>query len=657
MQNGFFEWYRRLRPAGMVLATFALVLACYWPALHGALLWDDPAHVTRPDLRSWAGLARIWFEPGATQQYYPVLHSAFWVEHRLWGDRTIGYHLANIFLHALSCCLLAWALRRAWPDTGAVGGNAAGAKSGLPPGFEWLAAWIFAVHPVCAESVAWISEQKNTLSLAFYLAAGIAYLNFSKRRRLGSYLGASVLFGLAIGTKTVTATIPAALLLVLWWRQGRLGWKRDIAPLIPWFVAAAVAGLCTAWIERRLIGAEGGSFELTALQRVLLASRVVWFYLAKLVWPVDLAFFYERWDVAAATARWIGYLGAAIAVTAALWALRRRARGPLVAWLFFVGSLFPALGFFNVYPFLFSYVADHFQYLACAGFSAAAAGGLAIALAKLRRPIQLLLAGMSGAALVALAVLAHGQSRLYVDNVTLFREAVARTPGSWMAHHILANALSKLPGHRAEAIAEYEDALRLSPDYPDSHLGLAVELSATAGRESEAIAHYQRAIQLRPQYIEARNDLGIELAKTPGRLPEAIAQYEIALRLNPNFAEAHLNLANALIRIPGRQEEAFTQFADAIRIKPDSAQAHRDFGRALSGVPGRQVEAIAQLEEAWRLRPDYLDALNGAAVLYAREGRFDEARARWEKALQIAPDYEEARKNLRVLDQIAAGRH
>ena len=217
---------------------FGLVLACYWPALHGGLVWDDEGHVTRPDLRSWAGLGRIWFEVRATQQYYPVLHSAFWIEHRLWGDATLGYHLMNVLLHASSCCLLALVLQRlldgqraqqACAPTGIIDGNTAGRGAGMlrPPmassyAAAWMAALVFAVHPVCVESVAWISEQKNTLALVFYLLAAWVYLDFDSRRRRRSYGLALLLFLLALGTKSVTATLPAAILVVLWWRNGRL---------------------------------------------------------------------------------------------------------------------------------------------------------------------------------------------------------------------------------------------------------------------------------------------------------------------------------------------------------------------------------------------------------------------------------------------------
>ena len=633
----------------MVLLITALVAACYLPALRGSLLWDDPAHVPRPELRSWHGLWRIWTDLEATQQYYPVLFTAFWVEHRLWGDATVGYHLTNVLLHAASCCLLAVALGRLWsePDPSAPGGGRR-----VPAGAEWLAAALLAVHPVCVETVAWITEQKNTLSLFFFLLAGLAYLDFAVRRRATGYALASVLFLLALGSKTTTVVLPPLLLVVLWWRQGRLAWRRDLLPLLPWFVLSAAAGLLTSWVERHVIGAEGAAFHFSLFQRTMLAGRVVWFYLGKLVWPAGLNFFYPRWDVPAAATGWIAGFAALVAVTVLLWVLRRRSRGPLAAWLFYLGALFPVMGFFNVFFFKFSFVNDHFQYIASLGLVAAAAGGAALALARL--PPALRSAGRvaCGLVVIGLAALAHAQSGLYRDNETLFRATIARNPDSWMAHHILAVTLSKAPDRHAEAIAEYEAALRLNPAFPDSHFGLGVELARLPGRKADAIAEYEEAVRLRPIYAEAHNNLALELENQPGRAPEALAHFEMALQVKPSFAEAHANLADVLAKLPGRQAEAIDHYEMALRLKPDLAWVHCHLAFVLAALPGRTTEALAHYDEALRLQPDNVDALNGLAIACVRMGRIAEARARWEAALRIAPGDEMIRNNLRLLDQM-----
>ncbi len=197
-------------------------------------IWDDHAHVTRPELRSWYGLFRIWFDLGATQQYYPMLHSAFWVQYWFWDDATLGYHLVNILLHATVAVMVAMILRQ------------------LAIPVAYLAAAIFALHPVHVESVAWITELKNTLSAVFYLGSAMVYLRFDQQRRISLYLWALCLFVLS---KTVTATLPAALLLIFWWQRGHLEWKKDIMPLLPFFLIGAVFGIFTSWVERTQIGA------------------------------------------------------------------------------------------------------------------------------------------------------------------------------------------------------------------------------------------------------------------------------------------------------------------------------------------------------------------------------------------------------------------
>ncbi len=571
--------------AGLLVA----VVLVYQPAWNGGFLWDDAAHLTRPELRSWAGLWRIWFDPGATQQHYPLVHSAFWVQHRLWGESPAGYHLVNIVLHAAVALLAALTLRRL-----------------SVPG-AWLAAAIFALHPVHVESVAWISELKNTLSGALYLGAALAWLRFEEKRETGPYALALALFVLALCSKTVTATLPAALLLVGWWRRGRLSWREDVRPLVPFFVLGAAAGLFTVWVERRLVGAEGALFELTVLERALIAGRATWFYLGKLVWPANLTFIYPRWNVDRAV--WWQYLypAAALLVLASLWAVRKRWRGPLSGALFFVGTLVPALGFVNVYPFLFSFVADHFQYLASLGAIALAAA-FATRLLELRRPWHRLAGqALCIAGVAALAVLTWKQAHLYADAETFYRATIRGNPGCWMAYNNLAGALIAR-GQTGEARGLIERALELKPDYPEAHNNLGLVLAAE-GRTGEAIAHYRAALQLDPAYAEAHNNLGFALAGR-GEIDEAIAQYRKALENGLDAAGVHYNLAMALL------------------------------------ARGQFRAAAAHLERTLELQPEHLQAHNNLGILLARGGRIEDAIAQFRRALKIDPASAEVRRNL-----------
>jgi tetratricopeptide (TPR) repeat protein len=623
-------------------------LVAYLPAVRGGFVWDDDAHVTRPDLRSLDGLRRIWFELGATQQYYPLLHSAFWFEHRLWGDSVVGYHLANILLHAAAACLVVAIMRRL-----------------ALPG-AWLAGLIFALHPVNVESVAWISEQKNTLSAVFCLGAAYVYLGFDSDRRPAQYALALGLFVLALMTKSVTATLPAALLVVFCWQRGRIGWRRDALPLVPWLAVGAAAGLFTAWVERSMIAAQGAADALAWPDRLLLPGRVIWFYLGKLAWPADLMFVYPHWRVNAAEGWQYLYPLAALALVAGLWLTAARGRGPLgrasagalAGFLVFAGTLFPALGFFNVYPFIYSYVADHFQYLASLGIIVPASAGMAIAAGRLTgEPSRLLARGAAIALLAALGALTWLQSGTYRDVQTLYLATLARNPDCWMAHANLGVAWSMLPGRTHDAVAQFEEALRLNPDDAEAHNDLGVVLSTMPGRQDDAVAQYEEALRLRPSFAGAHNNLGHALAQVPGRLDDAVAHYEEAIRLEPGNAEAHNNLASAWLQAPGRLGDAVAQCEAALRLDPGYALAHYNLGVALSRMPGRLGDAVAQYEEALRLKPDYAEAHTNLANAWSYlPGRLDDAIAQYREALSLRPGLAEAHYNLGLALSRAPGR-
>lgn len=547
------------RQAGGFALLFCLTLVAYTPALRGKLLWDDDAHVTKPVLRSLQGLWRIWFDSGATQQYYPLLHSAFWIEHRLWGDAVLGYHLTNVTLHATAACLVVLIARRLR----------------LPGG--WLAGVIFALHPVCVEAVAWISEQKSTLSAVFFLGAALVYLHYDADRRGGRYWLASVLFVLALLTKSVTATLPGALLIVFWWRRGRLEWKRDVSPLIPWFIIGACAGLFTARIERVQIGASGPDFALTPVQHILLAGRVLWFYASKLVWPTGMIFVYPHWTIDPRS--WWQYLfpAGALAVALAVLVLARRHRGPLAAFLYFCCTLFPVLGFLNVYPFRFSYVADHFQYLATLGVIVPGAALISTAAQRLSSARAAQVVPIAALAAV-LGTLSLRQSTMYRNSETLFSATLARNPAAWMAHSNLGLALLAEPGRVDEAVAHLHEALRLYPNSAEAHNNLGMQM-AQARHYPDAIVQFTDAIRIEPRMAVAHYNLATALSFMPGRSQEAIREYETALRLDPYNASAHCNLGIVLLNTPGRWSDGFDELSIALSIDPNLEPARHLMSR------------------------------------------------------------------------------
>jgi len=574
----------------LVLAT----LLAYYPAWLGKPVWDDDAHLARPELHSLSGLVRTWIEPGATQQYYPLVYSVFALEHWLWGDFTLGYHLLNIFLHGCSALLLLFILRRL-----------------AVPG-AWLAAAIFALHPIQVESVAWMTELKNTLSGLLFLSSTAAYLRFDECRNRRWWLLAAVLFALGLTAKTAIAPLPTALVVVLWWRRGALSWRNDLLPLVPMFALGLAAGLFTARIERSLFGAQGWEFNFSFLQRCLMAGHSLCFHLGKFFWPAHLAFMYPRWSINPSHV-WSYLYPAAIGLLLAVgWALRRWSRAPLAALLWFAALLFPALGFFNAYSFRYSFVNDHHQYLACIGLAVLAAAGLATLLGRWgwwgRAPGYLVCLGLLG----TLAGLTWHQSGMYADLETLWRTTIARNPTCWMAYNNLGNLLLR-QGDVDAAIVQFQRALALDPLSPEAHTDLGYAL-LSKGMVDEAILHSRKALELQPSSVEARNNLGRGLLQK-GQVDAALTSFEEAVKLSPRNASVRNNLGKALL-INGRTDEAIAQFEAALALEPTNAPAHNNLATLLL-EQGRVDQALAEYRTAATLQPNSAAILNSVAWVLA----------------------------------------
>lgn len=586
---------RWLLAAGVGLIVL-MTLAAYSPAMHGEFLWDDDANVTNNmTLRSLHGLSEIWLNPRANQQYYPLTHTSFWIQYQLWELRPFGYHVVNVLLHALAAILLWFALRRL-----------------SVPG-AWLAAAIFALHPVHTESVAWITERKNVLSGVFYLSALLVYLRFAqigvdqpakdqpfapRPRRL--YGLALVLFLCALFSKTVTSTLPAALLLLLWWKRDRLT-RRDVLPLIPLLVLGFVAGQATAWLEKHHAGAIGEEWNLTFAEKFLVAGRALWFYAEKVFWPARLTFIYPRWHIDAGDVRQYLFPLAAVVVVVLLLLLRRRiGKGPAAAVLYFGIAVAPALGFFNVFFMRYSFVQDHFQYLASIGIIALAAGVLTTSFKRLSMPFGTRISSALGLVLAAslltpLGALTWRQAHIYRSSETLWRDTLAKNPASWMAHNNLGNVLAH-QGKLDEAIVEYTETLRLKPDHMRAHMNLANAL-ARQGRFDEAIIHYRELLRNLPDFPDAHHSLGVALA-AQGRLDEAAVHYEQAVRLQPDNARWHYDLA-CILAEQGQGDEAIVHFREAVRIMPEFAEAHHNLAVELY-FKGDYAEAWHEIHQCRR---------------------------------------------------------
>jgi tetratricopeptide (TPR) repeat protein len=574
-----------------ILLVLAVILV-YQQAWNAGYIWDDDYHVTRnPALRDLHGLWRIWFDVTATPQYYPLVHTSFWLEYQLWGLNSLGYHLVNISLHGIAAVLL-WRVLSLLRIPGA-----------------WLAAAIFALHPVAVESVAWITERKNVLSAVFYFSSALVYFRYAAARdaktagrpRLDLYAASLVLFLFALWSKTVACSLPVALLLVHWWKTGRLQW-RDIFPLLPFFVIGAVLGLFTAWLELHHVGAQGAVFSLTLTQRFLVAGRALWFYVGKILWPAKLTFIYPRWESSTgAPWQWLFPL-AAIAVMALFWRERARiGRGPLVAALFFVSTLFPALGFLNVYPFRYSFVADHFQYLASVGLIVPAA----VALNRLPRAVPLAL-------LVVLAFLTWRQAGIYRNSETLWRDALDKSPGSWMVQNSYGAVLSQ-QGKQEEALPYFRRAEELDPNNAETENNIGYAF-LQLGRAPEALPYLERAVAIDPRRATVHHNLGAALREL-GRRQEAVGEFNRAVELDPTFLPAHIDAGGTLLEM-GRAEESLAHLQIAVAVEPRNGAAQANMANTLLQM-GRADEAVSHLEAVLAINPRDPDALKNMAWVLA----------------------------------------
>lgn len=569
------------------VALIAVTLLAYQPAWNGKPIMDDNTHLTTPADRSLNGLGRLWFHPRTYQQYHPLVDTVFWLEDKFWGESMFGYHIVNILLHATSAILLLRILQRL-----------------AAPG-AWLAAAIFALHPVQVESVAFLVELKNTLSGVLLFAATLAYLRFDEKGDRKSYTLVWLLVAIGLFAKTVTAYLPVCVLIALWWKRGRLEYKRDVHPLIPFFVVGILAAVGTGWMEREFSGAKGEGFEFSMIDRVLIAGRAFWFYLSKIFWPTNLVLMYRRWTIDP-TVWWQSLfpIAAALALSAA-WMLRHRWRWLWAGLFFFTLMLLPVLGFFNVSFFRFQFVADHFQYLPVIGIITPLAAGVTMLLNQVHGWVRIAGHAFCLALLATLAALTWQHSWMFRDAETCYRTVIQENPEAWPGQLNLGLVLSK-QGRDDEARPYLEKALQLHPDRwatGAAYLNLG-NIYLNKGGLDRALACFNKSLEARRDF-RPYNSIGALLHRQ-GKLDKAIANYEKALELMPQSPATLANLAWLLATAP----------AGSLRNGPRSLE----FALRADSISGGKD-------------PLFLHTL---AAAYAETGNFSQAIATAHRALDAA---------------------
>ena len=540
-------------------ALIASITAVYWPVHRfGFVRFDDPLYLTdnpyvvnglTPSSIAWA------FTSGHAANWHPVTWLSHLLDVQLFGLHAPGHHVVNLLLHAATSVLLLVVLFRM---TGAFWRSAAVAA-------------LFGLHPLHVESVAWVAERKDVLSAFFWMMTLWAYVSYVRRPRGIQYAWLVVFFALALMSKPMVVTLPFALLLLDVWPMRRLvlasGWWTRARPLLveklPLFAMSAASSAITFLVQRQG-GTVASSVELPLADRVGNAIISYIAYLEKTAWPAHLAAYYPYPRVLSAVSVAVCALGLIGLSVGAILAARRYPY-VLIGWLWYLGTLVPAIGVVQVGT---QAMADRYTYIPLIGIFMILAWGIADALVRwprLTTPTTV----VAATAIILCAAATRMQVTYWESSRTLWRHALSVTTDNYAAHTYFGNALST-EGKVDSAIVEYNEALRIRPDYPEAHNNLGPAL-ASKGRVDEAITHFVEAIRLRPNFADAHNNLGVALA-TQGKVHEAIAQYNEVLRRDPDNSRARGNLGLAL-QAQGKTADAVREFELALRLNPGNTAA------------------------------------------------------------------------------------
>lgn len=634
-ESGLPDLASSLSNRSRILLLLLATLAAYSPVYQCGFVFDDSIYLTEnPEVKDPAGLLRIWTSHSAFA-YHPLTLTTFWLEYRLWGLNPFGYHIVNVILHALSAGLFFLLLR-----------------SLKVPG-AFLAAALFGLHPVCVESVAWIAERKNVLSQSLVLASALFWLAWENRGKHAAYAGSFICFALSLLAKVTTAPFPIFILLIAWWRGVSSRRYRNYS-LIPFFVAALGVGLLYVWIEKSVARPVGVEFEIPLLARCAIAGKAVWFYLSKLIWPVNLMTIYPRWEVIPGFGPAQLWPLSILAVITGLWFGRFRfGKGPFAASAIYLLALFPSLGFVTFSYMRFSFVADHFQYFAClapiAGFSSwVASRFLEPRGNRFGIAMSLCFSGLS-----ILAALTWNQCYIYQNNLTLCLDNVAKNPEGEAPRDHLGKVLIER-GDYAAAYEQYRIGAERYPDSPLLRFGLATA-AAQQGNVDLGIAHLRETLGLDSNYVAAHHNLAVALGHL-GETEEAEQHFRETFRLDPDSLQANRDYGLFLMK-DQRPAEAVEAFRRCLSLAPTDAPSRFNLGLALI-ASGRNEEAVTEFErlleespeEAQRIAPHLALAHRLVGIERAEAGDWVSAVSRLEKSLNLWP------RTGRYRDEIAATR-
>lgn len=609
---------RRWEPFALGVALVIATFTAHFPATQAGYIWDDNISLYENLLvRAPNGLYKFWFTT-QTPDYWPLSSTIFWLEWQIWGNNPKPYHVTNIALHALSAVVLWRVLIRL-------------GLSGLG-GF--LGGLLFAIHPVTVESVAWISERKNVLSMTLYLLSILTYLRFTDQGRRTWYILALLAATAALLAKTSVVALPAVLLLLVWWRQNRIT-RRDIVRTTPFFMISLAFGLTTVWFQSHNAISSDVVRPEGLCSRIATVGWTAWFYLYKTAAPINLTMVYPRWNIDGRNVLSFVPLILLVACFLVLWYGRKSwGRAPLAALASFVIVLAPVLGLLEMSYCRYSLAADHLQYPGMPGPMALAGSTMATAWSWTRRKNIRGLAGgiaaLCGIMVLTLAVFTWRQAAVYSDTETLWRDTLRKNPSAWPAYNDLGLALLNR-GRADEAIKYFNQALRLKPDYVAAlyNRGNAYDDLNDSAR---AIPDYTRVIELQPKYSMAYNNRGIAYGVMGDRTRE-IQDYTQAIELKTDNAMAYYNRGYAYENL-GDHKRAIQDYTQAIEHRPDLAEAYNSRGGTYQRM-GDAARAIEDCTRAIELKPSLADAYCNRAAAYCSLRKYDRAWADVNKSRQL----------------------
>lgn len=553
-------------PQASVISLLALAFLAHWRVLGTGFVWDDHLVYENPYVRSLSGVWKIWtnlaVQPESDVRYWPLFYSTFWFDHILSGISPFFCHAINLLIH-LANVVLVWHVLKRLSVSGA-----------------WLAAAVFAVHPVHSESVAWVIERKGLLSMLFFLLAFSAHLRFTETRNRRVYVWAVFMLALSLLSKPVAVVFPVIVLLWMYWKSVPF-MKRNLSFTVPYFVLSALSGLLNV-LSSRLY--DPVDFGLTVADRFLIVGRAFWFYVGKLIMPHSMAMIYERWSVDSGNLlQWLFPI-CAMLLFVLLWRMRSRiGKEPFVAFSMFFVILSPVLGFMDYSHMAYSFVANRYQYLASIPLIALVC---ATVIRWANRKGVLSHPGFVtavGVVLVALSLLSWRQDATFESMETLFRHNIKVNPNAPAAQDSLGLSLLQR-GQSAQAEKHFRKALELQPEMVEALLNLGLSL-AHQNRVEQAIEYYEKALAIRPDYAPALTNLGNAYARLK-RYEESAQWFERLVALGKAEPRV-LNSLAASYAYAGR-------FADAVEAVRQAIEAAHQQGDT------QMVEGLRQIQELYR---------------------------------------------------------